>query len=250
MHSQLLLGQHQLFPLGAADFDGSAARMARGAGLTGAADSKTGIFSSWLRLDSGGDGTNRYFLQSGSAGVGRTTFVLLSTNIFSFVEMNAAAATILQISSTTAYTSGATWLNVLASWDLAANASHLYINDVSDQTVTTRTNDTIDYTDTNWFAGSSNFGDFWFNGCMAEFYYAPGQYLDFSTLANRRKFIDANRRPVSLGTTGGLPTGTDPLIYFHLDKGEAVANFATNRGTGGNFSITGTLTAASTSPSD
>jgi hypothetical protein len=39
-------------------------------------------------------------------------------------------------------------------------------------------------------------------------------------------------------------------MYHHLDNGEAVANFATNRGTGGNFTITGTLDTASTSPSD
>lgn len=40
------------------------------------------------------------------------------------------------------------------------------------------------------------------------------------------------------------------IIYFHLDPAEAPADFATNRGTGGNFSITGALTAGSTSPSD
>ena len=78
-----------------------------------------------------------------------------------------------------------------------------------------------------------------FNGALAEVYFAPGQYLYFSIASNRRKFISRTGKPVHLGTTGMLPTGTAPLVYHHLDDAEAVANFATNRGTGGNFTITG-----------
>jgi len=64
--------------------------------------------------------------------------------------------------------------------------------------------------------------------------------------ANRRKFIDAIGKPVFLGSDGSLPTGVAPAMFF---SGDSTA-FATNRGTGGPFTLTGSLTNASTSPSD
>jgi hypothetical protein len=131
-----------------------------------------------------------------------------------------------------------------------ATANHLYINDVDDENVLTFTDDTLDYTGGDWSVGARPSGNLKFDGCLSEFYFAPGQYLDFSLVANRRKFISPTGKPVQLGLTGSLPTGTAPLMYHHLDDGEAVANFATNRGTGGNFTITGTLDTAASSPSD
>lgn len=83
-------------------------------------------------------------------------------------------------------------------------------------------------------------------GDMANFWFAPGQFVDFSNQANRRKFIDAGGKPVNLGADGSTPTGTAPAIFF---SGDAAA-FATNAGTGGAFTLTGSLTNASTSPSD
>jgi hypothetical protein len=85
---------------------------------------------------------------------------------------------------------------------------------------------------------------------MAELYFAPGQYLDFSTESNRRKFITAIGTPMDLGSDGSAPTGTAPLVYQRLAAGETVANFATNRGTSDDFSIIGTLVTGSSSPSD
>ena len=232
-----------------ADFDGTNDSMARGAGLTGAADSKTGILSAWCRLD-GGDGANIYILSNSEVGTGVTLF-RAAANIFQINGMNTAGTFILQLASTTTYTTAATWLHVLASWNLATASASLYINGVSDLAGgPTLTDDTIDYTKTDCYIGNAFTGTVDWNGCLAEFYFAPGQYLDFSLVANRRKFIDSAGKPVHLGTTGALPTGTAPLVYLHLDDGEAVANFATNRGTGGNFSITGTLDTGSTSPSD
>lgn len=58
--------------------------------------------------------------------------------------------------------------------------------------------------------------------------------------ADRRKFISAGGKPVD---PAGFPSG---LILF---SGNAAA-FATNQGTGGAFTLTGSLTDASTSPSD
>lgn len=232
-----------------ADFDGTNDYMTRGAGLTGAADSKTGILSLWIRLD-GGDGATMAILRS-TVAANQFLFLHNSSNIFSLGGDNSAGTEILLLQSNTAYTAGATWLHFLASWDLANAAGHLYINGTSDLAAgSTLTDDTLDYTLADWGIGAQVDGNLKLNGCLAEFYFAPGQYLDFSNAYNRRKFISATGKPVSLGATGSLPTGTAPLVYQRVADAAAVATFATNLGSGGDFSITGTLATGSTSPSD
>ena len=234
-----------------ADFDGTNDYMTRGAGLDGAADSKSGIISCWARID-GGDASTLIILD---AIIGATIpFRLrrLNTNLIVITGENAAGTDILELTTVATYTSSATWLHILSSWNLAVpGASHLYINDVSDKSATTFTDDTIDYTHTDWGIGAtpSTGGGKW-NGCLAELYFAPGQYLDFSLAYNRRKFISTSGKPVYLGADGSVPTGTAPIVYQRVADGAAVATFATNLGTGGNFSITGTLDLGSTNPSD
>ena len=223
-----------------ADF--SSDSMARGAGLDGAADSKSGILSAWLRLD-GGNGSALRILNS--AGDSLIFLRRATDNLIGIGADNSTSTEILLLLSDTAYTAGATWLHILASWNLATAAAHLYINDVEDLAAgPTLTDDTIDYTVADWVSGTS------MDGCLAEVYFAPGQFLDFSVVTNRRKFVSSYLKPVYLGTDGSLPTGTAPIVYFHLADAEAVADFATNRGTGGDFTITGTLATGSTSPSD
>jgi len=242
---------NQLIFVDSADFDGTSDYMTRGAGLTGAADSKTGIFSCWTRID-GGDGTIRRFFNAAN-GVGGALkgfrVSLNATNNFIMTGLNAAGTVIFQQYSTTAYVAGATWRHLLASWSMTVTA-HLYVTDVSDRTSLTFTDDTLDYTETEWAVGAVANGAEKWNGCLAELYFAPGQYLDFSVEANRRKFISASGKPANMGFDGSVPTGIAPLAYQHLNKGNAVADFAINRGTGGNFSITGTLDTGSSSPSD
>lgn len=89
-----------------------------------------------------------------------------------------------------------------------------------------------------------------FTGDMALPWIAPGvSLLDGGgdiPLATRRKFINGSGKPVYLGANGELPTGVAPAVFL---SGNA-ASFGTNQGTGGSFVTTGTLTNASTSPSD
>ena len=61
----------------------------------------------------------------------------------------------------------------------------------------------------------------------------PGQYIDFSNLSTRRKFIDALGKPAN---PSGFPPGA--VVLFSGDD----TTFATNRGTGGPFTLTGALT--------
>jgi hypothetical protein len=59
------------------------------------------------------------------------------------------------------------------------------------------------------------------------------EFVDFSVLANRRRFITAEKKPVALGTDGALgsPTNRKPEFFFHPAK--TLADFTTNRGTSG-----------------
>jgi hypothetical protein len=243
------------FKVDAADFDGTNDYMRRVGGLTGASDSKTGIIVAWCRVD-GGDGTTREIL-SGSFTLGSGAdlpfrLLLSGLNRIGLFCKNPAGTIILDIFTTSgSVLAGSSWRNFLASWDMADTAKrHIYLDDSSDLNITTYTNDVLDYTCADWAVGANPGANFKFNGPLAEIYFAPGQYLDFSVEANRRKFISSSGKPVNLGSDGSKPAGIAPIVYQHLDDGEAVANFATNRGTGGDFSITGTLTTADSSPSD
>jgi len=85
---------------------------------------------------------------------------------------------------------------------------------------------------------------------LADVYIAPGVSLldsngDIPT-STRREFIDANHKPVDLGPNCANPTGTAPAICFSGDA----SSFPNNKGTGGAFTLTGTLTNATSSPSD
>lgn len=240
-------GAGESYTANAVDFDGTNDYLTRGAGLTGAADGKEGLFSCWVRID-GGDATQMSLFHAwDSVLTTRKVEVFRSSGNLLFVTASRADGVgTLSVSTSNSYASGATWLHILSSWKTdTAGARHLYISDVSDLVQNTFLNNAVDYTVNDWGVGArANDGSTKFNGCMAELYFTTS-YLDLSVEANRRKFISGGLRPVSLGADGSLPTGSQPLVYL---KGVA-ASFGTNSGSGGNFTITGTLDAASTTPS-
>ena len=224
-------------------FDGTNDYLTRGAGLTGAADSKTMTGSIWAL--SGADGVvDAIIFSTGNA------FALLrqSTNRAVIEAENAAGTGILDIgSSTNSMQVADGWIHILFSVDLAdATKRHLYINGVSDLAVVTYTDDTIDFTVADWAIGATTAPANILTGDLAQLWFAPGQYIDLSYPPNRRKFRSLAGKPVDLGADGSLPTGVAPLIYFN----NAVASWQTNLGTGGGFTENGALGTAWTSPSD
>lgn len=234
-----------------ADFNGSTDYMTTGAGLTGAADGKVGTVSFWFRLD-GGDGTSMTMFHAATTIGGATSRFRVrheSNDTITVVGLNAAGSTILTLTTNATYTASATWLHFLASWDLANGLGNLYVSDVSKLAVgSTLTNDSIDYTVADWAIGAQANAGTPFNGCLSEFYFAL-EYTDLTSATVRHKFITSTIKPMYLGTDGGIPTGTAPIVYQHITLGTAVTTFATNNGTGGNFTITGTPVLSSTSPS-
>jgi len=229
-----------------ANFDGTSDYMTIASALSGVSNSKTGIMSFWHKP--AGAGTART-IYACSPPVDAFNVILQATDLIQVAGAN-GSTTVLGFSTATSSLSAGSWHHVLFSWDLSSATLNSYVDDASSiQGSPTLTNSAIAYaSQTEVVFGNS--GSNKPNGDFAEFYFAPGQYLDFSVVSNRRKFITSSLKPVYLGTDGAGPTGAAPSIYLHLDPGETVADFAMNRGTGGDFTITGALAAGSTSPSD
>lgn len=226
----------------ASDFDGTV-YLERSSDLSGLADSSQGIFMAWFRSDA--NLTQKAFIQNGNA------LFLVEQTAGNAINIALAAAGSAITFNSTALASGLPFRQILASWDTnfaaGARLTHLYISDVSNKTVSLDSGPAfnVDYTSPSWTVGSQGGGALKFNGCLAEVYFAAGQYLDLSVTANRRKFITAGGEPLFLGATGSLPTGIAPSVYLRNPS----ASFGTNSGTGGNFTITGgSLTACSSSP--
>lgn len=222
----------------AATFDGSSTWLKRNGGLTGAADSKLWTFSVWLNLS---DNLAGGVVCSAVDGVPnqRTGLTLVPGNDrFNFRGYN-SSGTLIQSLSTSALPQGR-WVHVMGSVDLSSTSKrHLYVDDVSDLfVVDTYTNDTLDFTMTDWGVGAfPTTGASKLTCSIADLWFAPGVYIDLSVEANRRKFITASRGPVALGAAGATPTGSSPLVFLSGD----IASWKTNKGTGGGFTLTGTL---------
>lgn len=225
-------------------YDGTNDFQKTAANPTGMADGKTGTVSFWINL-AGGDGARQDVLNNTEAAASGWRLSRQTTNTFVIVGQNVATIEILRITSTGTYTASSGWINVLASWDLAAGTCLLYINDANAKSgAGTCTNDTINYASISgpWaFGAEQNDNANKVNGCMAEIWFNTS-FIDISTEANRRKFISATKRPVNLGINGSLPTGSQPLMY------SPIADLSANKGSSGNFTTTGALTACSSSP--
>lgn len=235
----------------AADFDGINDQLQLSSDLSGSVDAKVGLLSAWLRID-GGDASYLTILHGRDAADanGRFVFSRNASDVFEVSARPAGSATdVLVLKSNTSYTSNVAWRHVLASWNLATPVAHLYIDDVDDEAAgSTETDDTIDYTKEEWTLGGNTSDANRFDGGMADFYFAQ-EYLDITVKANRRLFIDPAGKPVDLGSDGSTPTRSQPICFFKADAAMP-DNFANNLGSGGNFSVTGALANASTSPTD
>lgn len=233
----------------AVNFNGTDTYLTRGAGLTGAADSKLVTGSFWVKhaVD---DVEERYI--AGATTVGGATiagfrpFRFNTNNSLVVFGANAANTAILNIQSSVDSMAAGVWRHGMYSVDMADTAKrHLYINDVSDlDSVTTYTDDTLDFTLADWAIGARVNAANKLNGDMADFLLWPGVYVDLSVEANRRLFISAAGKPVrpqvaedALGT---------PLVALY----GPTASWHTNKGSGGGFTENGALADAATSPSD
>lgn len=245
MHALAFSGAAAGFAVNAVDFDGTNDYLSRGAGLTGAADNAKGIFCCWFRRDGTG---------SLMALINRTSNYVevkfSAANELVVTVWDAAGADILDFTSSSTFTDG-NWHSLNVSWDTNFTAGDklmkVYIDDAAASGSLSDGSGafSVGYVAANWTIGARVAGGQKFNGCLAEIYFAIGQYLDFSNSTNRRKFVSALNKPVDLGVDGSLPTGSQPIVYLN----NPAVSFGTNKGSGGDFSIVGSLDPASSSPS-
>lgn len=218
--------------------------MTRGANFTGAADSKLGIYSVWVYPEFSWN--QMIFLAAAGMPGWTEVFRIFRNTGFDFVASQSVQFAFTFIGS---LDEGGgrrqAWRHALASWDIGANVGSLWVDDMLlDATLNRALDAAVPYsTATDWKVGDINPAGSSLSGRIAEHYFNPGQYLDFTVEANRRKFstiVAGELKPVDLGSDGSLPTGTVPILYQHIGAGEACANFLTNRGSGGNLALTAT----------
>ena len=210
----------------------------RGADLTGIGDGNTGLISAWVKF--GSDGSSEYLwgatTDNNEIQVYRRSDNTLWVNI---QDTSNNGDLFLKTSETITVASG--WTHLLISWDVSAGYSDIYINDVqSSLSLDTTTSGGLDYTHSNhnFFASDSGDSSEIFNGEAADFWLTVNQTrFELTTESNRRKFINRYGYAVDLGSDGSTPTGTAPLVFFHLDRGEAATAFFANAGTGGTTSL-------------
>lgn len=224
----------------AVTFDGTNDYLLSSGDPTGVSNSKVGLLSFWFKAST--PSGVQYIITNGGI---RYRVMYISTGQLIIICMYNASNAAIGMQTTVSVTSGS-WRHILASWDASdASKCKLYCDGIDLTDLYARANQTITYALGNdWSFGSDWGGTNQINADMAEFWFDTAQWLDLTSSANREKFAK-NGRPMTLGSDGSKPTGIAPKIYF---KGPA-SNWGSNAGTGGNFSVTGALTDASTKPS-
>jgi hypothetical protein len=207
--------------------------------LTSAADSKLMTVSFWLKLnDAAQNGTVRK-LYSYLGDQSRIWLETDDTLRFSF-EDNGGANFVARYISTATFTQSASWRHVAIAFNVTGGGTSLrwvYVDGASDGGTWTFWNDfAIDWDsggDHGIMARSS--GTEIVTGSLAEFYLSTAHAVNLST--SLTLFRTAGGKPENLGADGSTPTGSQPIIYLKNPFG----TFQNNLGSGGNFTVTGTL---------
>lgn len=228
---------------------GSNVSMSRTGTLAGISDSSNVIFSAWFKSDE--PQTNAIIDFDGLNGNPNfDVFISASGNIQMNVTNNLNAA-IWTVNTSGLNLHDGEWHHILIAMQGPQTSKQLYIDDVvpSFATNSGTTDSPIAFSSnvTDIGIGQRNSGsgtpDGYMRGCLTDIYLHT-TYIDIDIASNRRKFIDANGKPVYLGYYGQAPLGVVP----HLFLKNPPSNFHVNRGTGGDFTQNGTLTSCHTSP--
>lgn len=209
--------------------------LSRGAGLTGAADSKLGLLSCWFKFAT--TGTEEYLLRSTSAWI--KVYKSAADRIYVIAAESGASNNVAYIHSS--ITIDTSWHHLLVSWDAGTTGRlHMYIDGADVSTIDYEGDYAADWTNSDWGVGALHEGSTPFTGKLCEFYLTtPATWFDITNSTNRDKFFNSGTsKPVDLGSDGSTPTGTAPLIYLKTQP----PAWETNSGTGGNFTENGAIT--------
>ena len=212
---------------GALAYDGAADFAVRGADLTGSAESKVATFAGWFKIDAG-DGT---FRDMQGSNANSYELRITSGNLFQIRMEDNLGADVATFITTNTFLAASGWHSFLFSVDTATQTVNWFIDDAPATFTTTvlALDALIDFTVANHSFGARQGGSFFWDGCLSSWWMSITEALDFSDVAVRRSFISRAGDPLDLGTTGQLPTGATPIVYF--PDGDA----SNNVGLGGNY---------------
>jgi hypothetical protein len=227
-------------------FDGSNDYLNRGTSLTGLSDGTSGTISFWFRPHQTYNASNAGgIICASGTGIDQGLYVVLANAIDGKLQIRASDSStnaILDIRASMAdLVTGSTY-HVMASWVTGGNR-RLYVNGGNVISTSVNTAGNIDWAGSGrgLAIGSFTNGSNKINADIGEFWFTP-TYIDLSVEANRLKFRTAAGKPADLGRLGEKPTGSQPLVYF--TGGAPSWNAGTNRGTGGAFTMSGAVAAA------
>lgn len=218
----------------------------RGSNLAGVTDGKQYTCSVWVKPAVASNGSIRSLFEIDTGGGAfRVRLYKESSDEITFVARNAAGTTIVQGANTNKVVStSGIWYHVFVSVDLTDTGKrHLMINGadcrVSDWI--TYTNDDMDILASQQNVGSNPSATEQYQGAYSEL------WVDDVYVADVTKFRCASSgRPVDLGATGSVPTGSVPAIYLSRN-GSANAWATDSSGNGNDFSLQNAL-GSTTSP--
>jgi hypothetical protein len=218
-----------------ASFDGVTTNYLTRADSAGATDNKLVTLAfSFIKQTTGS------YAFSVMNGIADKFFIRIDGSDINLQARNSAGTRILDVNFAQA-TSSDVWYTLLLSLDLSNAANrHCYINGSSVSFGSpTYTNDNIGYTSANEIRIGGANGQGAYSGDLSAVYFI-NSYIDFSQESNRNLFVDQLGYPKDLTPAidaGDIP---DPLIYMKFDDTSALG---TNSGTGGDFTVNGTVTA-------
>jgi hypothetical protein len=240
--ADLLADTESTVDYGGCNFDGSTDYF-DGNALTGIADGKKGSIVAVVRFANSAGSEERIMTSTGSS----ITFRRLASGAISVAAENSGGTVILSAvdTSQSVFDNAGTYV-IMASWDLSTPGSlKVYVNGAAlTMTEAAYTNDTIDYTVSEYAIGATETGLGKLTGDIYFLWFDPTTNLDFSDAAVRDRFPTQTSGKF-VGVNGELPTGTQPILFLGYGSG---TGWAVNRGSAtSTFTTNGTPVAATTS---
>lgn len=215
---------------GAADFDGVNDFLSRTTDLAGAADGKTMTVSVWVYRGDTNDCAIQLNRNSGGSSLNR---ISQASNAFAVDFGNGSGGNVLIASVTSPTMPLNAWQHVLMSVDMSSTSLRsIYINDTA-ATVSwgAYSNANLVRVSDNIGIGARSDGALKFKGKLAHLY-TDYTYRDLSITANRRLFYAGALQPAD------NQAALSPILYLPMTTAGAMG---VNLGTGGNFTVNGTL---------
>lgn len=217
--------------------------------ISGLTDTSFGILTFFINPSSG---SGQGIMVTHISGTGAGDSIIVQTNAGGTItvtlsELRGSGPTSAYNFTSTSAVNVSAWNSVLIAWNTNQSAGNkvgqIYING-SGGTTSTDISPAFNVALTGCSARVGTNNSILFSGCLSEFFFAPGQFLDFTVAGNRSKFITGTNHPASLGVNGSVPTGTQPRIYLH----SAVPSEYVNSGNGGDLTPSGSFSNCGSHP--